>query len=166
MAMDDANRRRWLDGQRPFDGVVLVSPELRSEEIRSCLVRIVPVLEASVTTQELRSFFDWHQHDGYVAPTEGASWDSLNEAVASPQSFIAASSDDTFVRRAWYPGDFSFLLRWCVSSDPDDFGLPPGEPAGDFDLTGSSQLVDQMSDLVPGARVEAAKPYFDRIFVG
>ncbi len=61
--------------------------------------------------------------------SKSTSWGSLVRAQYRPS-----------LREAWYPLDFGFLLRWCLSSDPDDFGLAPGESAGQFDVTSSPEL--------------------------
>jgi hypothetical protein len=76
------------------------------------------------------------------------------------------SSDDTHVRRAWYPLEETLLLRWCVGSDPDDFGLAPGEPAGDLDLTGSADLVWEIAAHIPGATISSASTFFDASWAG
>jgi hypothetical protein len=161
--MDAVMETRWRNGQQPFDGVILQSPSLRLEELRRGVAALVAILPRSAN---LGTSLDWHEHDGYVTYAESEPWTSLEEAVSDPASLLNWSSDDTFVRRAWYPQDFSWLLRWCVSSDPDDFGLPPGEPAGDFDLTASRELVEQGSAVVPDGRARPAKEYFDAAWAG
>jgi len=90
----------------------------------------------------------------------------LLAAVSDLQKFMASSSDDTFVRRAWYSTEGDFLLRWCVSSCPDDFGLDPGEPGGDFDITGSEDLAFAIARLVPGSTLTPAGEFFDAGWAG
>jgi hypothetical protein len=109
----------------------------------------------------LRTLLDWHEHDGYVTSETEADWSELAEALATDDAMVDWSSDDTFVRRTWYPADFAFVLRWCVTTDPDDFGLPGEGFAAVFDLTGSSQLIETVRVVVPGADAQPAGSFFD-----
>jgi hypothetical protein len=154
---------RWREGLPPFDGLIALSPVFPEEELRSHLQLVVGLLPQtrSVTTVE-----DWHQHDGYLAPSVVEPYDLLVAATQDTASLGRWSSDDTHVRRAWYADDYSFLLRWCRSTDPDDFGAPPGGPAGLFDVSGSSQLIEHVVALVPGCRTLSAKDYFDGAWAG
>jgi hypothetical protein len=161
--MDAVMEARWREGLPPFDGVILQSQSLRMDELRAQVSELVAMLPR---TNQLTTFLDWHEHDGYVTPADEKVWGSLEEAVSDPARFEVWSSDDTFVRRAWYPTDFAFLLRWCLSSDPDDFGLPPGGPAGRFDVTASPELVDQLSTVVPEGGIRPAKAHFDAAWAG
>jgi hypothetical protein len=154
---------RWREAQPPFDGLILLSRSLRLEELRAEVAEVVAMLPRAA---EHRTFHDWHEHDGYVTETESAVWDSLEEAVSDAARFVAWSSDDTAVRRAWYPPDFGFLLRWGISSLPDDFGLPPGGPGGQFDVTASRELVKRLSAVVPEGEIRPAKEYFDAAWTG
>ena len=101
-----------------------------------------------------------------MTAAEPSTWAALEDAVSSQVKLTSWSSDDTFVRRGWYPSEFSFLLRWCLSSDPDDFGSPPGEPAGQFDITAPADLINTLATIVPRCEVNDAKPYFDRAWAG
>ena len=161
--MDAVLEARWRNAQKPFDGVILQSPSLLLPELIAGVSAVVAILPRA---PNLGTSLDWHEHDGYVAQPESQEWASLEEAVSEAASFVNWSSDDTFVRRAWYPPDFSWLLRWCVSSDPDDFGLSPGGPGGDFDITASRDLLERISAVVPEGRMRPAKDYFDAAWAG
>jgi hypothetical protein len=161
--MDTVMELRWRGGLPPFAGLTLQSRSLRLEELRAEVSQVVAMLPR---TDHLSSFLDWHEHDGYVTPADDEARDSLEEAVSDGARFVSWSSDDTFVRRAWYPPDFAFLLRWCLSSDPDDFGLAPGEQAGQFDVTSSPELVERLSAVVPDGEIRPAKDYFDAAWAG
>jgi hypothetical protein len=161
--VDAVLESRWREALPPFDGMILLSQSLRTDELRAEVSDVVSQLPRS---DSLNTFHDWHEHDGYVTPAQVEPWTSLEEAVSAAASFAAWSSDDTFVRRAWYRSDFSFLLRWCLSSDPDDFGLPPGTPGGQFDLTASPELIGRISALVPDGEVRPAQKYFEMVWAG
>jgi hypothetical protein len=163
VTVDAVMEARWRNAERPFSGVILQSPSLRLEQLRAGVAAAVAILPRAAS---LDTSLDWHEHDGYVTAAETQPWTSLEQAVSEAAAFLAWSSDDTFVRRAWYPPDFGWLLRWCVSSDPDDFGLPPGGPAGDFDVTASRQLVKRISALVPDGQMHRAQYYFDSAWAG
>jgi hypothetical protein len=164
--MDGALLTRWKAGITPFDDRVVISEELTVGDLLPLLAAVVSALWHAHHDAELCTLLDWHEHDGYVTSAEPASWDQVVAAVATVSDLIAWSSDDTFVRRLVYAADFSFVLRWCVSSEPDDFGLPPGQPAGQFDVTGSATVVDLVARLVPNARVERARTFFDHAWAG
>jgi hypothetical protein len=161
--VDALMESRWREELPPFDGVILLSRSLRLDELRAEVSEVVAMLPRSAN---LSTFHDWHEHDGYVAPAKEEPWASLEEAVSDATQFVGWSSDDTFVRRAWYPPDFAFLLRWCVTSLPDDFGLPPGGPGGQFDVTASHELVERLSAVVPEGEIRPAKEYFDASWAG
>jgi hypothetical protein len=159
--VDEALERSRREGRAPFDGLTVQSPPLRAEQLRRLLLDVVPIL-LPTSAIEVVTFFDWHEHDGYIVRSENVSRQALLDALSTPDKFVAASSDDTFVRRAWYPTEAEFLLRWCLSSDPDDFGPPGGEPAGDLDVTGPADMAQTIAVLVEGSTVTAAKDFFDR----
>jgi hypothetical protein len=160
--VDDTLIARWRAGAPPFDGLTVVSPEARVDELQPALGAVVGVLEASWGASGLRTMLDWHEHDGYVTSPEPATWDQLREATASVAALVDWSSDDTAVRRLWYGDGLDVVLRWCVSSDPDDFGLPPGPPAGQFDVTAVRATAEAIAALVPGATTVRAKKFFDQ----
>ena len=114
----------------------------------------------------LNTLLDWHEHDGYIVPSEHVDSAALDDALADTDRFVAWSSDDTSVRRAWYPPDFGFLLRWCVSSEPDDWGLPYGTSGGQFDITGPRHLINRLALAVPESEIIPAKDYFDEAYRG
>ena len=163
--MDDLMKHRWRDGEVPFNGVTVQCPPLRAEALRGLLLDVVPILLEEIDT-ELATFLDWHQHDGYITRSEVVERGALVNAVESSDAFMEASSDDTFVRRTWYPTSATFLLRWCVSADPDDFGLAAGEPAGDFDITTSTDLAKRIAAKVPGSTITTAIDFFNRAWAG
>lgn len=154
---------RWRNAEQPFAGVILCSAWLGLDELRTRVATVVAVLPQAAT---LETSLDWHEHDGYVTRAESQPWACLEEAVSEPASFLAWSSDDTYVRRAWYPRDFSWLPRWYVSRDPGDVALPAGDPAGDFDVTASEQLVERITLDVPEGQMHPAKNYFDAAWAG
>ena len=158
---------RWRDGSQPFDGEVIVSKAAPAEGVRRSVEAVLPTLRRFYGGAELSTYLDWHEHDGWITEAEATSWKALDAAVSSREAFVAASSDDTFVRRAWYPPDHGFLLRWCISSFPEEFGLPRGgESAGQIDVTGPADLVRELAVLLPGSHVDGAKRHFDNTWRG
>jgi hypothetical protein len=157
--MDQVLDTRWREGLAPFDGLIAVSPVLSEGELRSQLRLVIGVLPQ---IGGLVTFNDWHEHDGYIAPSIGESHDTIADGGVSARW----SSDDTHVRRAWYSDDFGFVLRWLSTGDPDDLGAPLGDPVGRFDISGTEELVATIVSLVPGCEVGSAKSYFDRMRAG
>ncbi len=164
--MDDALNTRWQAGDTPFDGSILLSEECTVDELQPTVASVVAVLRREHPDAELLTLLDWHEHDGYVTSAEPVAWHEVVEATTTPERLTAWSSDDTFVRRLVYPRDFSFVLRWCISTDPDDFGLPPGRPAGQCDVAGSDGLVKLVAAEVRHADIHQAKEHFDRAWAG
>jgi hypothetical protein len=166
--MNQALERRWRDRLAPFNGVTLVAPPAPLAATRRLLAAITGRLRPVDLSAEdqLFTFEDWHDHDGYLTSERAATWDELGACLATDDALVSASSDDTLVRRAWYPNDFAFLLRWCVTSDPDDFGLPRDGFAGWVDVTGSPEQIQSLSDLVLGGDVRPAGDFFDATWSG
>ena len=147
----------------PFDGSMLVSPVRATEELRAELLGVVPRLPVAAT---LNTLLDWHEHDGYVDPSESVDFTVLHDVLADSARFVGWSTTDNEVRRAWYPPDFGFLLRWCVSDEPDAWELPGGQPGGLFDITGPPELVGKLALYVPDSEILAATEYFDKRWAG
>ncbi|MEQ1702464.1 MAG: hypothetical protein ABMA25_20330 [Ilumatobacteraceae bacterium] len=162
--MNEECERLWRARRPPFDGVTIRSSSLHAEQLFHLLREVVPLLLGG-TGLALTTFLDWHEHDGYVTRSEAVDQRALLDAVSTFSRFLDASSDDTFVRRAWYSAGRPFLLRWCVSSWPEDFAVTSGL-AGNFDVTGSSELVQLVADLVPDSTQFAAGDFFDATWAG
>ncbi len=158
-----------MAAQFPFNGHTL-SPEgmMPIDKLRTLLVALIHGLQPLYCDQTLFSFDDWHQHDGYIAERQVTSWDELFAKTANTESFVASGASDTYVRRAFYPADHSFLLRYYIDYDDNGDGMLF---YGDLDLTGHLDFIEKMRSLNPDLetgqwRIESAKHFFDTRYSG
>ncbi len=119
----------------------------------------------------LRRLEDWHEHDGFGVDSREATWQELRSATTTERALWAASSDEWEVRMAWYPANFSFLLRWVLLEDwLDDPASQGSAPGGDVELVVDGQLATTFRDAVASTcsdvEVEPAGEYFDRTYGG
>lgn len=160
--MDERTEQLWRRGSAPFDGLTLWTAPLSGAHLRTAIRAIVTMLESYIERPQLRTTEDWHEHDGYQAPGQDASWAQLVAALASDAALRASTPDDDDVRRAWLALDGSFYLRWCWSDDersPDD----PAQ-AGDTDLTASRTIIEsvagRLTELDIDVEIEPAGAFF------
>jgi len=167
--VDALLNQRWQSGLTPFNGDCLRTDDLISvAELASLLSAIVPVLQGDYAAQDLYTFDDWHQHDGYVTERRQTEWSSLSAAAQNREALLASRQGDSYVRRSYYPQDLSFLLRYDV---PDEECGDKTGFSGTFDLSANSALITKVLQLIPeGLRsrfqVERSKDYFDKTYSG
>jgi hypothetical protein len=167
--VDAILNQRWQGGLSPFDGDCLRADDLISvADLGSLLAAIVPALQRDYASQELYTFDDWHQHDGYVTERRGTEWASLSGAAQSRATLIASRQGDTYVHRSFYPEDLSFLLRYDIADEEcgDETGF-----SGMIDLSANSALIAKVFQLFPLTlrsrfQVQRSKDYFDKTYSG
>ena len=64
-------------------------------DLQAILAVIAPELEVTHTAQNLYTFDDWHQHDGYVTQRCPTEWGSLVAVSQSTDVLIASRHGDT-----------------------------------------------------------------------
>jgi hypothetical protein len=74
--------------------------------------------------EDLATFADWHEHDGYLTSRQGTTWKTLEQVLASEQSLYESRTGETFVRQSYYPTDDTFLLRIYVLDEDEDSDYP------------------------------------------
>jgi hypothetical protein len=161
--------QRWQSGLSPFDGDILFTDDpISVQDLQAILLVIVPELEVDYAAQNLYTFDDWHQHDGYVTERRPTEWSSLAAVAQSADALIASRQGDTDVHRSFYPEDLSFLLRYDVSDEESGDAVVF---SGSFDLSANSTMIARLVALVPPAlrsrlQVEPSKGYFDSTYAG
>jgi hypothetical protein len=161
--------QRWQTGLSPFDGDILFSDDpISVQDLQAILAVIVQELEVNYATQNLYTFDDWHEHDGYVTERRPTEWSSLAAVAQSADALIASRQGDTYVHRSYYPKNLSFLLRYDVFDEEsrDTIGF-----SGSFDLSADSTMIAKVFALVPlglqsRLQVEPSKGYFDSTYAG
>jgi len=109
-------------------------------------------------TKKLRTYIDYlDEGGGATAAWEATTWEALEGSVADIDALWRSNPGETLVRRAWYPDDFSFLLRWWIDVDEE-----PNE--GNADLTGDFGLVQRLSTLVSRTTVDLARSWWEARF--
>ena len=158
---------RRQQGSSPFDGRILEVLCKSPSGMRAGLLGIVDVLiNENANPSILHTLLDWHQHDGYLTNDDVVDWEELIGALSDDARLVQWSSDDTFVRRAWYPPDFSWLLRWCISSDPSDFGTASSPAVGSYDITASAELISAARSVAPDAEIRDATEFYSATWAG
>jgi hypothetical protein len=161
--------QRWQRGLSPFNGDCLRSDDQISvADLGALLTAIIPTLQEDYASQELYTFDDWHQHDGYVTDRRATGWSSFLATAESHDALIASRQGDSYVHRSFYPEDLSFLLRYDV---PDEECGDKTGFSGTFDLSSNSDLIARVLQLVPERlrprfQVEPSKQYFDKTYSG
>lgn len=107
--MDTTLESLWRDGRKPFHGATIFSCDGHTvtdaiEAIGSTLRHI----ELYYPSARLRSFDDWHEHDGIVFGSKAVSLTTLREQISSPGAYVKSHSDDHAVYRAIYPESLDF----------------------------------------------------------
>ena len=156
--MDRLADSLWRAGAPPFGGLTLLTPTLAPEELHAAASRLVGQLEDAFAHVQLHTAEDWLEHDGWVSEPEPCTWADLRAAVETVDAFVAASPDDTSVRRAWL-GEGAFYLRWHNDHE--------GDPGGDLDLTADAEVVRAAArELDARAEIEPAAEFFERRWNG
>jgi hypothetical protein len=110
--VDKATEILWRRAQPPFDGQTLHTELLPTPMLLRGATALIAVVERHTTCRQLRTFDDWHEHDGYQKEGCEANWGDLTAALSSEAQLRESSPDDDLVRRAWLANDDSFYLRW------------------------------------------------------
>lgn len=136
------------------------------EDLQRALVCVVEHLSAMYGQRELWSLEDWHEHDGYLTSGNLIAWEDLASIVRSPAALYEARCADDYVRRVFFDRPSTFLLRIWVLEEDDDAEMYPGR-WGNFDISGPSSLLDQVSTCATFQieRQEAAS-YFGERYAG
>lgn len=79
-----------------------------------------------------------------MSEPEPATWTELRAAVATTQAFVAASPQDTYVRRAWLGGE-AFYLRWHYYDEGDSPFASDPAAGGDLDVTADGAFIARAS---------------------
>ena len=143
-------QQRLSDRRPPFDGVCVHSAvELNLSQLRELLA--VSIAALSLSSSEIFSFRDWHEHDGYLVGALPATWDTLRSAVASDRALFESRDGDWEVRNAYFSASFQWLLRYNVDEDDETDHNSAG---CDFDLsvaadTESSPLIQELLSGFP-----------------
>ena len=152
VSMDLTTERRWRSSEPPFDGVTICTELLPPPLLFPAAVAVVEALARQSKCEDLRTFLDWHEHDGYISEGAAATWSDLRSAVQDERAMRNASSTDDYVRRAWLAEDGSFYLRWwwyeadsAPPSGPD--GSDPVE-GGTVDLTASAAIIEGAAEAL------------------
>lgn len=168
--MNTELEKRWKEGKKPFNGNVLVLEDFFVlPELLECLKTISIVLKRHYSDSGLFMFDDWHEHDGYVTTASEYSWAMIDNILRSGKSLYHSRAGDTCVRKAIYPDNMEFLLRYYVMDEDEDREYPG--IWGDFDICGSSVLLTEItselrSDIQPLLYEGSAKAYFDGGYAG
>ena len=173
--MDAELEQRWRAGMAPFDGVTLFVAEiLRPPALRLALLAVIGRLKVVFPEARLFRLKDWHQHDGYVTRAEPTRWEELESWCATEETLYAAQAGDTYVRVGVFPEDRTFYFRFYVeehTSFGPQKGLSYHEGDGDFDLTGSPDLVEAVAAALRergmgGLETAPAREFFDARYAG
>ncbi len=167
--MDKQLEQRWKTGKAPFDGeCIRLTDHVQLPTLRLLLRTIVDVLHEWKKDCTLSRFDDWHEHDGYATEARATDWETLDQILLNDQTLHHSRHGDSYVRWAYYPDDFTFLLRYDVL-DPDE-EPELSEPQGDCDLCADADIIREIRSKAERFtdRLEAtsAKAYFDKIYAG
>ena len=167
--MDEQLEVRWRSGRSPFDGRCLrCSEPIDVARLRQIMQIVVDVLCARITGPNLLKFDDWHEHDGYITQAISTTWAELEDILRTDQRLHSSRHGDSYVCWAYYPADFSFLLRYDIVDRDEDPELI--EPVGDFDLSADATTVaealSKLGEYHDCIEVVETKAYFDRVYAG
>ena len=141
----------------PFDGMCVHNVDgLSLAELRVLLKVTVAWLEPYYP--DIRSYRDWHEHDGFLVDSKPDRWSSLIAATASEQSLFDSRDEDYAVRIAFYPTNFAWLLRYNIDEEEE---TDQTIAWCDYDLTVSSRidasmLIAELLESRPGATMKSA----------
>jgi hypothetical protein len=100
--MDEELDPGWRYGEPPFHGDTLVTTDsLDVETLRAHLATLVQVIEANGIPDELCSFEDWHEHDGFRTGSMPLTWTSLRDAIADRQRLLSDFKVFRAIYRVW-----------------------------------------------------------------
>ncbi|MCA9215384.1 MAG: hypothetical protein KDB27_20105 [Planctomycetales bacterium] len=115
----------------PFDGACVHSVVgLTLFQLRELLAVTAKLLVLSYPV--IRSYHDWHEHDGYIVEPNPDSWDTITSAIASDRTLFESRDDDFEVRFAFFPPSFDWLLRYNIDQDDES---DVSTATCDFDLS-------------------------------
>lgn len=167
--MDHEQNRRWQEGEPPFNGRTLETTWMLLPTLRVAIAWTIGRLKR-LGAEDLCRVEDWHEHDGYIVSATPWTWADLEQALTSDQSLRESTSDDTYVRSAFFPSSRAWYFRYLVTNDPGDLVDPPDlsvvgtSPVGKLDLTGSMALIEEIERLLkPLVHVEVhdARAFFN-----
>jgi hypothetical protein len=156
--MDRATEHCWRTKQPPFDGLTIYTDLLPTSTLIRAAAVLVDVLDHQTACQQLQTFEDWHEHDGYNKDGVATSWAQLRETVDDERTFREMSPEDDYVRRAWLPEDASFYLRWLwYRAEPTSRPVETTDPAegGDLDLSASADLITEATRSLAAEGIES-----------
>lgn len=167
--MDEQLEHRWKTGKPPFDGrCIRLSDHVPLPTCRLLLRTMLGVLHERKGHCTLYRFDDWHEHDGYQTESRTTNWEALNQVLMNDQALHHSRHRDSYVRWAYYPDDFTFLLRYDVL-DPDEEPELTG-PEGDCDLCADANIIEEVrfkaERLTDCLEETSAKAYFDQTYAG
>jgi hypothetical protein len=163
--------RQWKSSAVPFDGMCLHLDNLVAlSELCLLMIPVVEQLRLKANGQKIYQFDDWHEHDGYITEAHETSWEFIHSALSSEESLRKLNRNDSYVRWACYPSDFSFLLRCYVIDEMEHPDSTLGN-WGQLDLCASTTLLDDIkanseSPIAGRLVLSNAKEYFDRAWGG
>lgn len=173
--MDSSLFKRWQQQEPPFNQMVLYPQNpLSLPQFNMILFILIDELKAIMSDTPLFHFLDWHEHDGWIIEATPANWDIVSEYATKllfPIAIEEAYTDDVDVYHAYYPEDFSFLLRVDTFSEEDGYEVPWDGAFGRFDFTASLHLVSRIrvrleTKMHLDFMIEPAQSYFDRTYAG
>jgi hypothetical protein len=138
---------------QPFNGTCIYNPEsLNLSQLRDVLAAASLLLSAKY--KDIHSFYDWHEHDGYIVDSKTDSWATINAAIENELALFGSRDEGYGVRIAFYPATFDWLLRYNVDQvDESDYR----SATCDFDLSiaggtdwscVADSLFDRFADLL------------------
>jgi len=161
--MDSEFQKRWRERRVPFNGVTLIGPDLGLSDLATELRPVVEFLR-SHTLLPVYVLDDWHEHDGFVVTGHAIGWDEVESWIVDGKSVFAARTGDFEVRRAIFPGDYQYCLRFYVDCDE-----AYEDAQGSWDLTGDRALIESLRTegvVKQDRRTISAAEYFDRRYGG
>lgn len=176
--MDKDLSERWQRNEMPFNQMVLYpKAPLSLPQLSTILVTAVDYLQPIMPNMSLLHFLDWHQHDGWITNTTPATWGTIlqySNYLLTPNAIEDCQGDDDLVCQAYYPEDFSFLIRADTDWHVSDSIFPwkrKLDAYGTFDFTALPDLISRLLIKLESKThlkfiMEPAKPYFDRCYAG
>ena len=159
---------RWRAGEAPFDDRALVTVDDLD------LTELLEILRVAVETLQpgypgLFTYRDWHEHDGYITIPERCQWSTLSSSLESAEALYAGRDQDEFVRIAFYPPTFEWLLRFNI--DDADSAIPADAWCSfDFSCTRKSTsdalLASVHSQWHARTKLVSAREHFDKSYGG
>ncbi len=89
-------------------------------------------------SEQIHSFHDWHEHDGFVVASQVTSWPHIYSLLESDYTLYKSRGQDYAVRIAIYAGNYDWLIRYNID-DEDEANY--SSSIGDFDICASPQTV-------------------------